>query len=79
MNEVREDAHTVDSQVLSEQFYVVIDIAFHAQLHVFEQALVNSENALVDLLGENRVHALVESLREEDLISDEGGGIVSQK
>ena len=40
---------------------------------------MNSENALVNLLRENRVHALVEPLREEDLISNEGRGIVSQK
>lgn len=79
MDEVREDADAVHPQILSEQFDIVVDVPIHAHPHVPEQTLVDPQNRLVHLLRQDGVHALVQTLREQDLVCDERRGEVGKQ
>lgn len=59
VDQVRQDAHAVDTQILREKLDVVVYVPVHTHTHVAEQTLVDSQDSLVDLLWQDGVHALV--------------------
>ena len=71
MHEMGEHTDAVYPKILCEKLNIVVDIAIHAHPHVLEEPLVDVQHSLMYLLRQDRVHALVQSLGKQDLISDE--------
>lgn len=72
MHQVRENTHAVNAQILSKEADVVIDVPIHTRPHVLEDPFMDLKDSFMAFLRHNWVGALVQSLGEEDLISDVG-------
>jgi hypothetical protein len=79
VDEVREHAYAVYPEVFSKELNIVVDIAINANTHVLEESLVNVEHSLMYFFWKDGIHALIEPLGEEDLVSDEGGREIGEQ
>ena len=66
------------TEVGGEQLDILIDIVLDCSPHVHEDQLVHSQHALVDLVRQDGINALVEPLGQDQLLDDEGRGVVPE-
>lgn len=72
LSEEWKQPHTIQPQILGKQLDIFVDVAIHGIAHILEHLLVDADNTFVSLGGQSWVQTLVESLREGDLVTDEG-------